>query len=359
MNPALVAPVRSTRSVMALTSKIRPGLESIKMLALCASIFFLLGVTRVSAQVGEPQRSEDLQLGIRLIEERNFAHAAQILKHVTSKEPENPEGWFYFGVASIETMFLKEASDALRKSIELRPDYAPAHTFLADALLRQGALPEAALEADKALTIKANDPYASYTRSFISLRQRAFDDAVKYAEFATNEKPDFTAAHMVKAQALIGTYKVLKSESDEELKNNLITRYRSAAESLAQYVQLETDADKRQIWQNEIEQLNSFPLDDPTVFSPKNVDTKARIIQKPEPTYSEEARRYRITGTVILKAVFASDGAVKKILIVQALPCGLTENSVKAASKIQFTPAMLNGQPVSTSLQLEYSFNLY
>jgi hypothetical protein len=49
--------------------------------------------------------------------------------------------------------------------------------------------------------------------------------------------------------------------------------------------------------------------DDPNkIFSGKDVTSKARILSKPEPQYTEEARKNQITGTVVLRAVFTFDG---------------------------------------------------
>jgi hypothetical protein len=57
--------------------------------------------------------------------------------------------------------------------------------------------------------------------------------------------------------------------------------------------------------------------------------------------------------------VFASDGTVKHLLVVQSLPHGLTEVSIAAAKQIKFVPATINGVPVSMFMQLEYNFSLY
>ena len=40
-------------------------------------------------------------------------------------------------------------------------------------------------------------------------------------------------------------------------------------------------------------------------FSWQDVTTKARVLSKPEPQYTEEARKNQITGTVVLRAVFS------------------------------------------------------
>ncbi|CAN5701441.1 hypothetical protein BH20ACI3_BH20ACI3_28380 [soil metagenome] len=95
------------------------------------------------------------------------------------------------------------------------------------------------------------------------------------------------------------------------------------------------------------------------VFVGKDVNSKARVLSKPEPQYTEEARKNQITGTVVLRAVFTSGGQVTNIRSVSGLPFGLTERAIAAARQIKFSPATKDGRPVSMYIQLEYNFNLY
>jgi TonB family protein len=95
------------------------------------------------------------------------------------------------------------------------------------------------------------------------------------------------------------------------------------------------------------------------IFTGKDVTTKARLISKPEPQYTEDARKNQITGTVVLKVVFASNGSVTNIRTVNGLPYGLTERAIAAARQIKFVPATKDGHQVSMWMQLEYNFNLY
>jgi TonB family protein len=95
------------------------------------------------------------------------------------------------------------------------------------------------------------------------------------------------------------------------------------------------------------------------VFRQPEVTTRARVLAKPEPQYTEEARKTGVTGTVVLSVVFARTGQVTNIRALQTLCCGLTEKAIAAARSIRFIPAMRKGQVVSTYMQLEYNFNLY
>jgi len=85
-------------------------------------------------------------------------------------------------------------------------------------------------------------------------------------------------------------------------------------------------------------------------------DDKVRLLTKPQPYYTDEARKNMIAGTVILKVVFTSKGTVENIRVVRELPDGLTERAIEAAKKIKFVPAMKNGHAVSMWMQLEYNF---
>ena len=94
-------------------------------------------------------------------------------------------------------------------------------------------------------------------------------------------------------------------------------------------------------------------------FSGSEVEQRARLLSKPEPQYTEEARKNQVSGTVMLRAVFSSAGEVVQIRALNTLPFGLTERAIAAARQIKFVPAMKNGHPVSVYMQLEYNFNLY
>jgi TonB family protein len=95
------------------------------------------------------------------------------------------------------------------------------------------------------------------------------------------------------------------------------------------------------------------------VFPGKEVTGKTVVVSKPEPSYTEDARRNQVTGTVVLRCVFSSSGAVTNLKAVSGLPFGLTEQAIDAARQIKFIPAIKDGHFVSMYIQLEYNFNLY
>ena len=106
--------------------------------------------------------------------------------------------------------------------------------------------------------------------------------------------------------------------------------------------------------------IGGGPDGDPDrTFTGPEVEQRARLLSKPEPQYTEEARRNQITGTVTLRVVFSSAGEVVQIRAVRTLPFGLTERAIGAARQIRFIPALKGGRAVSVHMQLEYNFNLY
>lgn len=95
------------------------------------------------------------------------------------------------------------------------------------------------------------------------------------------------------------------------------------------------------------------------IFSGREVDQKVRVLEKPEPTYTESARKFGVEGRVTIRCVFSKNGAVTDLYVVQRLPHGLTQKAVAAGRAIRFTPAVKDGQPVSMWMELQYNFHLY
>jgi len=94
-------------------------------------------------------------------------------------------------------------------------------------------------------------------------------------------------------------------------------------------------------------------------FRVNEVTRRAQIIAKPEPLYTEEARKNQVTGTVRLRLVLSASGQVTGITPLTKLPDGLTEKAIEAARKINFTPAEKDGRKVSQYVTIEYNFNIY
>jgi TonB family protein len=82
------------------------------------------------------------------------------------------------------------------------------------------------------------------------------------------------------------------------------------------------------------------------------------VIYKVEPQYSEEARKARYQGTVILEAIVQKDGTVQIVRVVRSLGFGLDEKAIEALRQWKFNPAKQNGVAVPVALNIEVNFNL-
>jgi len=82
-------------------------------------------------------------------------------------------------------------------------------------------------------------------------------------------------------------------------------------------------------------------------------------IYAPEPEYSEEARKVKQMGVVVLRLVVGSDGNPRDIQVVRALGLGLDEKAIEAVRKWRFEPARKDGKPVAVAVNIEVNFHLY
>jgi TonB family protein len=91
-------------------------------------------------------------------------------------------------------------------------------------------------------------------------------------------------------------------------------------------------------------------------LAPKMVP--AEILVKPLPIYTDEAKKLRIEGEVLLEVVFESSGKLRVVRIVRGLGHGLDEAAVQAAEQIHFKPALRDGQPADSTAVLHIVFQL-
>ncbi|HEX5965998.1 MAG TPA: TonB family protein [Pyrinomonadaceae bacterium] len=328
-----------------------------------AAIVISIAASSVFSQTPTPSPNPALAPVVELIRVGDFEKALKLLKQAVKENKTDGEAWYYLGIVYLQTSELNKAADAFQKAVEVRPDLAAqAQGSYAYALVLRNRLDSAAVAANKALEIDPNHIEALYTLAIVELRKGAREEAIKRADSIIALKPDYAAAYLLKSQAYVsytagGLYRNANKSKDEQLSS-----YRSAAEPLQTYLQLETDPRAAQQWTEQLDTLRLIigerPGDSP-IYKGADVTTKAKLISKPEPTYTQAARKDQIGGTVVLRCVFAADGTVRHILVVQSPHNDLTESSIAAAKQIQFVPAKLNGKPVSMWMQLEYNYNLY
>src|SRR6185369_4062002 len=84
-----------------------------------------------------------------------------------------------------------------------------------------------------------------------------------------------------------------------------------------------------------------------------------RILFSPDPDYSEEARKAKYQGTVVLWVVVGPDGRPRDIRVQRSLGLGLDEKAMEAVRQWKFEPARKDGQPVAVQINVEVNFRLY
>jgi len=82
------------------------------------------------------------------------------------------------------------------------------------------------------------------------------------------------------------------------------------------------------------------------------------IVYRVEPTYSEEARKAKYQGVVVLSAIVRRDGTIEILKVIRGLGLGLDENAISALKQWKFRPGMKNGVAVDVALNIEVNFSL-
>lgn len=311
--------------------------------------------------------AEERERGIALYQQGEFADAAKVFRKALSKNKSDHEGWYYLGMTLLQQQpkEVKNAAKAFETAVKLRPGFAAAHLGLGYVFLLQNKPSDAIREASAALNIDPNLRDAHYFLGVQRLRAGANEEALKHAEAIIKLDPKFASAYLLKSQALTGFPSGPPYLKEQELTESRNTLYREAAAALEKYLLLDTNTKEKQTWTEQLESLRFYlephreDAGPDRIYSGPGLTTKARVLTKPEPQYTDAARHNLVKGTVKLRCIFASDGSVRHILVVNGLPYGLTERAVSAAKLIKFVPATIDGRPVSIFMQVEYYFNLY
>ena len=82
------------------------------------------------------------------------------------------------------------------------------------------------------------------------------------------------------------------------------------------------------------------------------------LLVKIEPEYSDEARRAKIQGTVMLVIDVDTHGDVHNIRVQRSLGLGLDEKAMDAVSRWKFRPGTIDGKPAVISAIVEVNFRL-
>jgi len=82
------------------------------------------------------------------------------------------------------------------------------------------------------------------------------------------------------------------------------------------------------------------------------------LVFKVEPEYSEEARKAKYQGIVILYCEVTDRGVCQNVKVLHALGLGLDEKAIEAVRKWKFNPGRKDGKAVTVAAQIEVNFRL-
>ena len=334
-------------------------------------------LTMTVAVVVTPQQSDsgtdDHYRGIQLYKDGNIKRAIDVLSSVVKRDKSDVDAWYYFGLALTRDNQISKARKAFETATDLLSNFGPAHTGLAYTLMLTGRDDDAGREAARAIELNDNDYEAHYIEGVVRLHQRRLDEAKNGAETAIRLKPGFAMAYLLKSQVYVAIYgsdvtprsKIVdvnpdpNSEERKQARERARLLIKEAADALEKYLTLDPQADDADTWRQQLDTLRVYAGAVGRVYNSSATTMRARVLSKPEPVYTAKARNAGVTGTIVLRAVFTSEGTVEHILVLRSLPYGLTNAAIEAARRIKFVPAMKDGKPVSMFMQLEYNFSLF
>ena len=90
-----------------------------------------------------------------------------------------------------------------------------------------------------------------------------------------------------------------------------------------------------------------------------------KITRRPQPGYTDDARREGVEGIVKLKVTFLAEGKIGEVNEIveenskELRKTGLVRQAIRAAKKIKFKPAVEDGKPITVTKTVVFTFSLY
>ena len=95
-------------------------------------------------------------------------------------------------------------------------------------------------------------------------------------------------------------------------------------------------------------------------YRPGNGVTVPRLLHEVKPSYTSDAMRAKIQGTVLLECIVRQDGLVSDVRVVRSLDqiFGLDQEAINATRQWRFAPGTRFGDPVPVLVTVELTFTL-
>jgi len=86
-------------------------------------------------------------------------------------------------------------------------------------------------------------------------------------------------------------------------------------------------------------------------------DRKITVLAGPVPSYTEEARRNHVSGTIVVEVQFLADGRLANAHALNSLGFGLDQDALKSAYRIVFIPAIEGGHFKDSIQKVKVSYS--
>jgi protein TonB len=83
------------------------------------------------------------------------------------------------------------------------------------------------------------------------------------------------------------------------------------------------------------------------------------VLFAPEPEFSEEARKAKVAGNVLVYLQVDAQGRPQHVRVLRGIGLGLDEKAMEAVRQYKFKPAMENGHAVAVEMNVEVNFQIF
>lgn len=312
-------------------------------------------------------QTAEREKGIELYNKGDYDGAIKILRQVSKKDDKFAETRNMLGLAYLKNKKLKESQKALEEAVENNPQSYAYRINLAYVYLLGRKFAKAEGESEKAIALNPKNADAYYIHGTADLWQSQFEKAIDNADKAIAVNPNFNLAYTLKADALL--YLFGRAVGNGSKPSDKIDYLRQATEVLENCLKNCQNNSAKQTQEEKLAGTKAFhnyfsrdtsatiqSLQSPVT---DNNSTPVKILAKPRPNYTDDARQSQVQGIIKAAVLFSSDGKIQYVMLLKGLGSGLDREALLAASKIKFEPATKNGKPISVIKLIEYSFAIY
>jgi tetratricopeptide (TPR) repeat protein len=306
---------------------------------------------------------KERDMGIEFYKKGDYESAIKYLSLIESVNKKDGDFWYLLGMSYFKISRFNESRIALEKGVKLKPQNAEFRTTLAFANFEANRLKQAEKDAKKAIKLDPQNATAYYIRGLVFLRKGKYDNAVADADQSINLDRSKGDSYLLKSDAILYKFGIEYDKGGELAK--IFEPLQKSIETLEACIancSQDSALIKTQTRSDDLRVFYEYFLAQKNLGNNSNDDsnlTSLSLLKNPKANYTDSARQSQVQGTINLAVFFSKDGNTKKILALNQLSRGLTEQAIAAAKQIRFTPQMKDGKPVSVVKMVQYSFTLY